>query len=194
MAQNHARKNQPHARRKTLEPRVPAWVWLFTGCILGAFIMFLMRLSEMDPIQKIGRKPSPSSSESPKTDIKTPATPRFVFYDILKENDVTIPDFMKESPLEIAPETPSVASEEEYILQVASFKNPKDAEQLQVQLILLNLEAHIEKARIRNGETWHRVLVGPFESRSQREKARSTLVSNQYEALVLKRTPNHSSP
>jgi Cell division protein len=93
---------------------------------------------------------------------------------------------MEEEPS--SSKSPEQSPAEEYILQVASFKNADDAEQLKVELILLNLEAQIEKARIRNGETWHRVLVGPFLSRSQRETARATLVANRYEALVLKRT------
>ncbi|SMF67214.1 hypothetical protein SAMN02745866_04296 [Alteromonadaceae bacterium Bs31] len=29
------------------EPRVPSWVWLFAGTVLGAVVMFLIRLSEM---------------------------------------------------------------------------------------------------------------------------------------------------
>ncbi|WP_075185419.1 SPOR domain-containing protein [Teredinibacter haidensis] len=188
MAQNHARKSRSHANRKSVETRVPAWVWLFTGCILGAFIMFLMRLSEMDPVQKVASKAAPEvSAKKEKPKAEKPASPRFDFYDILKENKVTIPDFMKEN--ETTGDTPTKPAEE-YILQVASFKKASDAEQLKVELILLNLQAHIEQARVRNGETWHRVLVGPFESRSQREKARSTLVSNKYEALVLKRAPS----
>jgi len=150
--------------------------------------MFLMRLSEMDPVQKIAKRDTTATSQTPKKKTKEPKTsqPRFDFYDILKETKVNIPDFMEEEPS--SSKSPEQSPAEEYILQVASFKNADDAEQLKVELILLNLEAQIEKARIRNGETWHRVLVGPFLSRSQRETARATLVANRYEALVLKRT------
>ena len=72
---------------------------------------------------------------------------------------------------------------------MASFKSKNDAEHLRAQLILLNLTAQTERAKVRNGGVWHRVLVGPFTSRSKLAKARSTLLSNNHEALVLKRKP-----
>ena len=73
------------------------------------------------------------------------------------------------------------------MLQVASFKNNSDAERVRAELILLNLNASIETATVSNGKTWHRIIVGPFTNRSKLSKARSTLISNRYEALVLKK-------
>lgn len=189
MAQNYAGRKRSHASRKSAEPRVPAWVWLFTGCVLGAFVMFLMRLSEMQPAP--AAKPEKPAARA-KAEEKKPAQPRFDFYDLLKENKVVVPDTNPDAPTGSASNA-QPAEPQEYILQVASFKNAQDAEQLKVELILLNMEATIEEARIRNGETWHRVLVGPFTSRAQLAKARSTLVENRYEALVLKRTPSSAA-
>jgi len=187
MAQNYNRKNRSTANRKSAEPRVPAWVWLFTGCVLGAFIMFLMRLSELDPVRRVNDPKSPPSSTQTKAKETTkPAEPRFDFYDLLKETQVSVPKFSQTKEQQ---QQAIEAQAQEYILQVASFKHRADAEQLKVELILLNLDAEIEQAKIRNGETWNRVLVGPFSSRSQLAKARSTLVSNHHEALVLKRAP-----
>ncbi|MFT5084484.1 MAG: cell division protein FtsN, partial [Lentisphaeria bacterium] len=80
-----------------------------------------------------------------------------------------------------------VKTSDQFILQVASFKSLKDAERVRAELILLNLEAKTETAKVRNGETWHRVLVGPFESHSKLSKARNMLLTNRYEALVLKK-------
>jgi len=191
MPQTYHRKSRSNARRKSTEPRVPAWVWLFTGCVLGAFIMFLMRLSELDPVQRVAEKSTeaeaqPSSTQKPAKKT-TSEKPRFDFYEILRDTKVTVPDFkeLKKNERDKPPAQP-----QEYILQVASFKNAADAEQLKVELILLNMQASIETVRIRNGETWHRVLVGPFSSRSLMDRARATLVENRYESLVLKR-PAH---
>ncbi|TVZ40579.1 sporulation related protein [Alteromonadaceae bacterium 2753L.S.0a.02] len=186
MAQNYSRSNRSGNRRKSNEARVPAWVWLFTGCVVGAFIMFLMRLSELDPVQKVAEsrqsKPSPKTS---KTEQK-PSQPKFDFYELLKETRVSIPDISPDETDAASAHKPS-EPDFEYIVQVASFKNEQDAEQLKVELLLLNLDARIEQARIKQGETWNRVLVGPFDSRSLLAKARSTLVANHHQALVLKR-------
>lgn len=178
MASNYSRKKNGQASRASIETRVPAWVWLFTGTVLGAFIMFLVRLSETDPRQPVPVAQTPVSEPAGKQQ------PRFDFYDLLKETKVEIPDTIAPNP-EIVPEAAS--PEVEYILQVASFRGESEAEQLRAELILLNLDAQVEQAKIRNGETWHRVLVGPFVSRSRLAKARSTLISHNHEALVLKR-------
>ncbi|WP_188150022.1 SPOR domain-containing protein [Teredinibacter waterburyi] len=188
MAQDYARKRRPTASRKKNEARVPAWVWLFTGCVVGGFIMFLMRLSSLDPVQAItnGAEPTQASSEPLIKKPQLPQLPRFDFYELLKENEVAVPEKSLAAQKALQNDT-AQPSNQEYILQVASFRGLDDAESLRVQLLLLNLNAQVEEARVRNGEKWHRVLVGPFTSRSELAKARATLVSNSHQALVLKR-------
>ncbi|MCS5588002.1 MAG: SPOR domain-containing protein, partial [Porticoccaceae bacterium] len=78
-----------------------------------------------------------------------------------------------------------------YLLQVGSFKNKPDAESLRVQLLLLNLEAFVEPFETSSGDTWYRVLVGPFDSDSKSASARAKLSDNNLESLLLKR--NNSS-
>lgn len=159
------------------ESRVPGWVWLFTGILLGALIMFLMRLSELQP-----QKPAPKApSVKP---VKETKEPRFEFYDLLRDTEVTVPT-RKEST-DKTPAKPA-AEKVEYLLQVASFKTAAEAEQMRAELTLLNLRARIEEAKLGQGETWHRVMVGPYNSRGQMSKARSALISNRYEALLLTR-------
>lgn len=157
--------------------RVPGWVWLFTGILLGALIVFLMRLSELQvaPSQPAS-KPNPTTTQE-----KT--KPKFEFYDMLREAEVTVP-----TSKETAKKPPAQAEANiEYLLQVASFKSLADAEQARAELTLMNMKARVEEANVRKGETWHRVIVGPFANRSQLSKARNTLVSNRYQPLLLKR-------
>lgn len=167
------------ASRASNPSRVPGWVWLFTGAVLGAFVMFLIRLAEVPPGGGAGTETAASAPAKAPEEQKQP---RFDFYKILKETEVPVPTVEHDDAPVAAADT------SQYILQVASFKGMDDAEQLRAELILLNLDAQVETARVRNGETWHRVLVGPFESRSKLAKARSILVSNRLEALVLKRS------
>ncbi len=173
-----ARHSHPQASRAKEPSRVPAWVWLFTGAILGAFVMFLLHLSETSPTQKSESKPDQAKKEEKQK-------PRFDFYELLKDADIPILSSPRPKNENTAKPSPTV----EFLLQVASFKSLPDAEQLRAELVLLNLEAYTERAKIRNGETWNRVLVGPFTSKSKLSKARSILLSNHHEALVLKRKP-----
>ena len=181
-SKNKSRSNQ--ATRQSHSSSVPAWVWLFTGAVLGAFIMFLMRLSDAqnDDITSVNETKVSGKNQERKETQK----PRFDFYDLLKETHVPI----TEEPISGSSGGGLPADiQQEFLLQVASFKSHDDADRLRAELILLNLDAQTEQAKIRNGETWHRVIVGPFSSRSKLAKARSILLANRYEALVLKRQP-----
>ncbi|MBX2857137.1 MAG: SPOR domain-containing protein [Cellvibrionaceae bacterium] len=166
---------------KAKEP-TPGWVWLFTGAVLGAFIMFLIGLSE---VRKYPEGTNITASRA--TVAENPArntSPKFTFYDMLRETKVSVPSASTAQERAV----PVIANDMEYIVQVASFRKQSDADQVRAKLILLNLNATVEPARVRNGERWYRVLVGPFDSRSMVSSARSTLLANNHEALILKRS------
>lgn len=159
--------------------KVPGWVWLFTGVILGAFIMFLMRLSDLQPMP--GVRPSQTTKAAPAEETKTPA--KYDFYKILRDTEVPV----------TASRTPNTTTQKkveenvDYLLQVASFRSATEAEQVRAELTLLNFNARIEQSPAKEGQIWHRVIVGPFANRSQLAKARDTLLSNRYQAMLLTR-------
>lgn len=160
--------------------QVPGWVWLFTGTLLGAFIMFLAYLAGIAPQSS----PPPIAVEAQPEQTKPQVPkPRFDFYQLLKESEVEV----KEPSKAQREAAEKIAEKQEYILQVGSFRKDSDADRLRAQLILLNLEATVEKVIVRSGETWFRVLVGPYSDHSKMERARSTLASNRINALLLKR-------
>ena len=212
MAHDYAKKPRaktkaaPKAKktRRAPEPPVksiPGWMWLVVGLAMGAFVMFLVRLADVDTVEpasvaapkaapevkattrvappKAAAKPQAKPQAQAQPAKAEPQKPRFDFYHMLKENEVPV----------AAPRGGETAAkpkpERIFILQVASFKKAEDAEQLRVELLLLNLDARTEEVKVRNGEIWHRVLTGPFKSRSQLAKARSTLISNGHQALVM---------
>lgn len=216
MAHDYAKKTRSTPRKKpktaarkppanTGKAPVPGWVWLVVGCLVGAFVMFLVRLADVDikaeekpasvaqkpaaqkPATKDSKpqttKPAQTAKVEPAKAPAEPEKPRFDFYHMLKENEVPVPKVDDSGAQAVAVQPKS------YILQVASFRKAEDAEQLKVELILLNLEARAESVTVRNGEQWHRVLVGPFDSRSRLSKARSTLISNGHQALVMEHKP-----
>lgn len=182
------RTQRPNSRPKKTAPKtnVPGWVWLFTGTVLGAFIMFLAYLSDLTPSPQANNLAQEitgnASKQASKPSENTMPKPRFDFYKLLKESEVVIPKSTETKAVEVKPQ-----NKLEYLLQVGSFKNPNDADRLRAELILLNLNAKTEKVTVRNGETWHRVLVGPFTNSSKLAKARSVLASNNLNTLLLKR-------
>lgn len=186
MSKDFAKRNAAPNRRASAPKgkQAPAWVWFIIGAISGAFVMalvFTLHTPKAQP-EAPTEESKPTNNES-----KTPK-PRFDFYKLLQESEQIVPATETIGDAEKSAEHP--VSNIEYILQVGSFPNQPEADKLRAQLILLNLDAHIESVEIHKGEVWHRVVVGPFDSQEKLATARSSLVANQYTALVLKRAKN----
>ena len=157
----------------------PGWLWLFAGVLIGVLIMSLTKLSEVPSDQEIDISEDTSTENSDNSGNK----PRFDFYTLLRESEVIVPD----TPDTDNTATQSTNSNDTFLLQVGSFKSNRDADSLRARLLLLNLNAKIEKVSPRKNETWHRVIVGPFSDRSELADARGKLASNGIDSLLLKR-------
>lgn len=183
MSRDFAKRNAAPARRSTVANKpAPAWLWFIIGAICGAFGMALVFTWHSNQAKQ---EAPAETSKSSSSESKTPK-PRFDFYKLLQESEVIVPATETNGETEKNSEQSS-ASNIEYILQVGSFPAQPEADRLRAQLLLLNLDTHIEPVEIHKGEIWHRVVVGPFDSQEKLASARSKLVENQYTALVLKR-------
>lgn len=182
MAQDYAKKKGGSAPRKGGSSGIPGWVWLIAGVVTGAFAMFLIYLAGINP-SKPGKPAKPETAVAAETTPK-PAPeekPTFEFYESLTNNKVIPP----KAPAKTSTNTAGKAS---YILQAASFKNPQDADGLKAQLILEGLDTRIEKFN-RDGETWHRVLVGPFTDETKMAQAKTILAQHKITPIVLQKKP-----
>lgn len=170
-------------RRKSTQRHksdVPGWVWLFTGAVLGGFVMFLVFLSDQPSRSLTTKTPDKPQAKAPE---KAVPKPRFDFYKLLEESEVVV-----ETPEETRKQLEQQHTDKvEYLLQVGSFRKAEDADSLRARLILLNLDARVDKVTVKPGDVWHRVIVGPFSNSSQMANARATLVSHQIDTLLLKR-------
>lgn len=170
-----AKKRSNTRRANPKQQKAPVWAWLVIGSLLSALIVLLIFLAN---------KPEANNNTQAKPDItkdNKPPQPRFDFYEILKERQVEVLD--RSSEIQAA-----APQNIQYYLQAGSFRNQADAERLKAELTLINLPTTIESKTSDNGALWHRVIVGPFTSRSKVAKARSTLASKRLSPLLLKRT------
>ncbi len=72
-----------------------------------------------------------------------------------------------------------------YFLQVGSFRNREDAEQLRAQLAFVGTESEIAVGEV-NGNVVNRVRVGPFGTANEAYQARIPLTKGGFEAAVVK--------
>lgn len=189
-AKHSPRKRKPSARsnvRTSAIGRIPGWTWLLAGLFLGILLMSLVRFWE-SPHADLSKAIKEITSTNTNTKTTNKQKPRFDFYTLLRESEVIVPD-MEQNPLRANHDLPVVADavDEALLLQAGSFRDAGDADSLRVRLLLLNMDVRVETAGVGPGDTWHRVLVGPFQSQSTLANARAALLQNGIDSIVLKR-------
>ena len=80
------------------------------------------------------------------------------------------------------------STQDSYILQAGSFRTSRDAEQMKARLALLGSIANVQKVTV-NGQTWHRVRIGPVKGAREAEEIRRMLTGNKIDTLVMKANP-----
>jgi len=182
---------------------LPGWIWMLGGLIIGLFIAFLVYINENTSTsnksrfsetvtqifnqtakdtrdvtkQKTTAPPKPSSNTTNKK-------PRFDFYTILPELEIAIPE---QDLIHLEKQAPSTSSQKipDYILQVGSFKQSKQADQLKAHLALQGIEANVQSVAI-NSDTWYRVRIGPINNLTTLNQIRKRLQKNDIASIVVK--------
>ena len=95
------------------------------------------------------------------------------FYELLKDSGA------------LDTENSKLGQDNQYLLNLGSFKTLNDSENFKVELLLMDLPVSIESVKIKDGDTWHRVYVGPFANTSEMESARAKLASNNIDSLLI---------
>lgn len=138
---------------------------------------------------------STSKTEQEDSDVaEAKSSPKFDFYTILPEMEVSVPEWEEEAEApapedEVAPEdapATSTVTEEKYILQIGSFRQPGEAERVKAELALLGIGTEIQRVVIDGGDVWHRVRAGPYEKPDQLKQMRQRLIENDVDFMLLK--------
>jgi cell division protein FtsN len=187
-----SRDYKNRALKKPPKKPIPGWLWLFTGLLLGGFIVGLMWLRIPAPDVTgdwVGAKPDrpPQGKQEPARKVEVPPAPkpRFDFYNMLPKMEVVVPD----DELDQKPATASsgaAAVPATYLVQVGSFQKAADADRLKAQLALLGFEARVVSARISAQDVRYRVRSGPYHGKQALNEARKRLADNGIKGIVIR--------
>ena len=201
-------------RKNSKKRQVPGWVWLFTGVAAGLFLAFLVHLAQVQKeagTATLVKAPEQSGQGKGKNGDTSKANgdePTFDFYAVLPKMEVIVPKSKDEKPAPAKkPATsgrddkPSTAAKPAtstnggttanagdgkiYMLQAGSFRNASDADRRRAELILNGYEVRLQPVKLENGDTWHRVMIGPYNSVNTLHKAQDQLASNGVETLPI---------
>jgi len=189
------------AGRKKSSGGIPAWFWLLGGIIIGlggaVALMFKGYLPELKQNTPVVDSKPPAASEAAlledKANSSKPKKPRYDFFTVLPEMEVVVPEQELKLKAKPAPETtttnrPDSGDRDRYVLQVGSFQSSSDAEERKARLAMSGLIANVQTVTV-NGQTWHRVRVGPFEGARKADEVRRMLADNNIDTLVMKVNP-----
>jgi len=182
-------------RRKSGRNRrgTPAWLWLLGGILLGLGLAYYLWSKGYIPQPRVdavatdepAEQISPAGGDEVAPAGNEPRKSPYDFFTVLPEMEVVVPENeLKEQGRPAA--TPAAQSDgSSYLLQVGSFRENSDAEELKARLALLGVTARIQSVTV-NGETWHRVRVGPVDGVRAADEMRTRLSANGIESLVMK--------
>lgn len=183
---------------KEYKPRAAAKKKSSGGTLLGIFIGLILGLCiAVGVVWYMNKTPIPflTKAKPPEKPLVQPGTtvvkpdekttqqaekPRFEFYKILPGAEEPVTE------QQIKQAVKSGAPAENYLLQVGSFQNPADADNLKARLALIGIEAGVEPIDLAEKGTWYRVRVGPYTKLEEINRLRQTLAQNGIEATLVK--------
>lgn len=163
------------------------WGTLFTGIVVGITCTWLVMSG------KVGIKDIPGLQDVPlTTGTSVPDKSNDIvdnlpieFYKLLPSREEQVPaHLISQQVREHSAEKP-MDKPGRYRLQAGSFQKLVDADRRRASILILGLNTHIEKV-VHGGKTWHRVMLGPFESLKDLEIARRRMQQNDIDTIVLK--------
>lgn len=182
-------KNPRRGASRGTERQVPGWVWLFSGVVTGLFIAFLYHLASLR-FDGAGAADAPTNAARDKPEEQiSPEGPRFDFYAVLPKMEVIVPKGEDSAATDRRPrrsESTEARHGESFLLQAGSFRRAEDADRRRAELILQGYSVRVQPVELESGDTWHRVMIGPFDNVNALHRAQDKLVSAGIETLPIR--------
>lgn len=178
---------------KNTKQALPAWVLFVSGIVFTLLVQLAFHLITSD--KKVNTTPEKDAQAQPEHAAKKPT---INFYNQLKKMEVKVPS----AEQDVKPIVPVTGDKKEpspelkvaekpapynYVLQAGSFRSTADADEQRASLSMLGLKSSIEVKANTDGTHFYRVIVGPFTSASELDKARTTLKNNNTPSITIKR-------
>jgi len=163
--------------------------WFIGGIVLGLIAAVTLYMKGFIPTGPEREQELPRPQGNADTELveeKDSPDPRYDFFTVLPEMEVVVPERELTVKAEPEPETLEASAQAEaFLLQAGSFRNAADADQMKARLALLGAVANVQTVNV-DGQTWHRVRLGPIEGARATDQLRRQLQDNGMDVLVLK--------
>ena len=187
MARNYPpRRNSRYSkRRKSSAGNGVLWLvvlLLCTGLVLG--LVYLKNQHHLARSHgEFAKKTATVKAPVTKTNVisKEPTPqPQFDFYTLLPKTQLPQPQ-VATPPIK----NPHITPPLQYILHIATLKNPQDVDHLKAELTLLGFDVALQAAPSKS-ESWTRVEVGPYTSLADAQADQDRLRKNNISSILAK--------
>lgn len=163
VSRGRAPQKKKNSRKPEKPPASPALPWVRLAIVVILLIGFVMFLWSI----KDAADDAPDAPVTPAAQPKQDALPKLPEeeWEYIK----TLPGY--EVEVEVAEQE---KSDKRYLMQCASFRTRHQAEEMKAKIAFQGLEAQIRPSSGANGD-WFRVILGPFDSKRNAERAKHTL-------------------
>lgn len=193
MSRDYAKKNSKS--KQTIE-RPSKLMWFIAFMLIAIFVLGLYYLHGFTRVNSHEQKQPSMTKKHTNKQSKKPI--KFEFYTSLPNTENAQPTTVEHQVAQHEKEAPIVdvthknsqqghaASNDTntYILQIASFKQYQDADDLKAKLLLSGFNATVQKANVK-GTAWYRVLVGPYTNLKSVKAAQGQLSEKHIDSLLL---------
>lgn len=169
--------------RRPANPPMPGWVWGVIGLSIGLAVAAFVYIGRPAvPMPVTSARPATAITATPPAGAVRPTPRPFTFYELLPNQEMVVtPRTEKGSPAPVAAQ-----ADADYLIQVASYRQPQDAERQKATLALIGLEARVETVTIDGRETFYRVRLGPVKGLAAAQAMVARLDENGIESLLVK--------
>lgn len=197
--------NKRKQNKKQDKGRIPGFVWLFCGLCLGVVVAAALYIfarpveqpgiqtHRTTPLDKDTKASADKDSGDGKKDGKggqqadqDEQEPRFEFYKMLPNYEVKIQD-QDPASNQSQNTAPTFTEPDDYVVQVGSFDDFADADELRATIALLGIESNIHQAELANGNTVYRVRTVTIHDPDKLNHTLEKLHKNGVRTLVMTR-------
>jgi cell division protein FtsN len=178
-------------RRRPRKQPTPGWVWLLMGLAIGLSVALGVHLrhtapgpERSPPVATRAASPASQQAEEGSTLDAAPEA-GFDFYTMLPGLEVVVPEEESRPRAAGTPRPEGIATPGRYWVQAGSFRRYEDADRRKAELALLGFGSGIQAVSL-DGQTWHRVRIGPLSDSAQAEGTRRRLAENGIGALAVR--------
>ena len=157
-------------KRKKQQPDYPGWSWMLFGLAIGLSVALAIYVNDRAPgkaLSPVTVEPASMSAAADtandnngEAETTEDAEPRFMFYSMLPNFEVVIPEEDAEVRADSEPEP--VLEPGIYVLQAGSFSQYEDADRRRANLAMQGIESVVQRVTI-DDKTYHRVRIGPID-------------------------------